>query len=141
MRVLMVDADERLLEAAQGFLWSHGYETIVARHALDCVLIMSEFPPDVLVLDRELLWGGSDGVLEWIGDRPHFADVPVVLTFHNECDEDPLGMTGLPLEHLRKPYSFAALLASIEAGLESPSSSSRSEYDLGVRMPEGQGPG
>jgi DNA-binding NtrC family response regulator len=70
---LLADPDEVLLEIVQSFLFDRGHEAEVASNGLECMSWLRQFVPDVLVLDQDLLWGGSDGVLarmiddhEWI---------------------------------------------------------------------------
>lgn len=40
---------------------------------------LREHPPDALVLEPELPWGGGDGVLALMYDDPHLACIPVMV--------------------------------------------------------------
>jgi len=39
---------------------------------------LRDFAPEVVVLDRGLLWGGSDGVISPMRETPGLLDVPVI---------------------------------------------------------------
>jgi CheY-like chemotaxis protein len=43
---------------------SLGHEVALATGGVDCAARLVQQPPDLLVLEAPLLWGGSDGVLE-----------------------------------------------------------------------------
>lgn len=110
MRVLIADADEALFALLQSFLWDRGHEAEFASDALKCLTMLREFVPDVLVLDRDLLWGGCDGVMAHMCEDPDLAAVPVILV----ANEDAPNIGGkLQVEELRKPYRLLDLLARI----------------------------
>ncbi|MBI5759780.1 MAG: response regulator [Planctomycetales bacterium] len=56
-----------------------------ADHGLECLEVLHRFAPDVIVVEPELLWGGGDGVLAVISDRPAMRHVPV-LVLTSDCD-------------------------------------------------------
>lgn len=64
--ILFVDHDIRLTDAVSRALTGRGHIVRTCSDALECVQILREFAPTVLVLDREILWGGVDGVLEYL---------------------------------------------------------------------------
>lgn len=110
MRVLLADTDEVHLEIVQSFLWDRGHEAEIATDALECLSILREFLPDVLVLDRDLLWGGSEGVLAALQDDPLLPETPVILTTDGDLEEPLVGLARLPLACLVKPYRLGDLL-------------------------------
>ena len=65
-RFLVVDHDHEFAVAVQRSLVSRGYEAEFSTDGLQCVEVMRKRMPSVLVLDPALLWGGGDGVVEWI---------------------------------------------------------------------------
>lgn len=112
MRVLIADADEALLEILQSFLWDRGHEVEVAGNGLECLTMLREFSPDALVLDRDLLWGGGEGVLAHMCEDLGLAGVPVILV----TDEDMAHRAdGHVVSWLRKPYRLSDLLAQIDS--------------------------
>ena len=52
MRILIADNDEPRLGIVQSYLWDHGHEAEIAVDGLECIAILREFVPDVLVLDQ-----------------------------------------------------------------------------------------
>ncbi len=74
IRVLLADADWKLLSRYEFFLEESGLEVAIASTALQCVELLRDFEPDVLVLEAELPWGQGDGVLDVMQTEP---DVPV----------------------------------------------------------------
>lgn len=45
-------------------------EFVRVSNALGCVSTLRLYKPDVLFLERDILWGGADGVLAWILEEP-----------------------------------------------------------------------
>lgn len=116
MRVLMADGDVTLLEAAHRYLSRRGYAVEVASNGLDCVAHLRREVPDVVVLDRKLQWGGSDGVQEFMLQAPGLSQIPVILTSDRFVPERSDGTVSPPLElQLQKPYRLADLLLHLQA--------------------------
>lgn len=115
MRVLVADTDEVVLEIIQSFLWDRGHEAEVACDGLECISILREFAPDVLVLDQDLLWGGSNGVLAQMNDDPLLPLIPVILTAQGQIDDELIALTCLPVACLQKPYRLGELLIFINS--------------------------
>lgn len=59
MRVLFADGDEAFLEVAQRYLSHRGHEVNIATNGLETVARLRRDLPDIVVLERELLWGGQ----------------------------------------------------------------------------------
>jgi DNA-binding response OmpR family regulator len=79
--ILFVDHDIKLTDAVARALTGRGHNIRACTNALECVQTLHEFAPTVLVLDRELLWGGAEGVLEYlIRDEPLMPPMVVVAT-------------------------------------------------------------
>lgn len=77
--ILFVDHDIRLTDAVYRALSAKGHDITACTDALQCVTALHETAPCVLVLDREILWGGGDGVLEYlIRDQPLMPPMVVV---------------------------------------------------------------
>lgn len=117
MRILITDGDEAFLEILQSYLWDRGHEAEVATDGLECIATLRDFVPDVLVLERDLLWGGCDGIMAQMRDDSALSETPVILM----ADEDPLEefghLTNPPLiGWLKKPFTLADLLRQIQSG-------------------------
>jgi DNA-binding response OmpR family regulator len=115
MRVLIADGDEAFLEVAQRYLSHHGHEVTIATNGLESVVILRRYVPDVVVLQRELLWGGSDGVRALMKQYPGWSEVPVILTSDDEVAEDSRFVRPPLAARLQKPYRLEELLGHLQA--------------------------
>ena len=79
IRVLMADPDESLLTLYRERLLQDGVELAVASNGLECLARLRRRPPDVLVLEPQLPWGGGEGVLAIMGEIPRLANIPVMV--------------------------------------------------------------
>lgn len=115
MRVLIADGDEVLLEVAQCYLARHGHEVKTATNGLESVAILRRDVPDVVVLQRELLWGGSDGVRAFMQQVPGWSEIPVILTSDDEVTEESCFASPPLAAQLQKPYRLEELLGHLKA--------------------------
>lgn len=129
-RILIADADREMLDVMARFFDRRGYEVVTASDGLECLSKVREWMPDVLVLEREIPWGGGVGVAEviregsWKVDDSHrgrkmrkFGDEPrlstrlvipdVVLTTTGFPEPDSKESFGFPC--LQKPFSLSKL--------------------------------
>ena len=113
MRVVLADSDHELLELVQSFLWDCGHEAEIASDGLECISILREFVPDLLVLDGDLLWGGSDGVLALMDEDLLLSEIPVVLTAEGDMADELVALSRWPVACLTKPYRLGELLAHV----------------------------
>jgi hypothetical protein len=68
------------------------------------------------VLDRELLWGGCDGVLALMQQIPGWSELPLILTSSDVMPEGFGTVAGPPvISRLRKPYRLRELLVHLQA--------------------------
>jgi CheY-like chemotaxis protein len=56
-----------------------GLRVFTARNGIDCLTQLGRVRPQVLLLDTQLLWGGSEGVLACLREDPALPRVRVVL--------------------------------------------------------------
>ena len=114
IRVLIADSDWKLLGRYEFFLEESGLEVAVADTALQCVELLRDFEPDVLVLEAELPWGQGDGVLDLMQTEP---DVPVrpVIVLSSRPEAEGLHQVGAieVAEYHQKPLSPKALREAI----------------------------
>jgi len=59
----LADSNRDLRDLHRRFFTYHGYQVETAADGLSCLEKLRHLRPDVLVLDRELPWGGGCGVL------------------------------------------------------------------------------
>ena len=115
MRVLIADGDEVLMGVAQCYLARHGHEVKTATNGLECVALLRRDVPDVVVLQRELLWGGSDGIRAFMQQVPRCSEIPVILTSDDEVPEEFCFASPPLAAQLQKPYRLEVLLSHLQA--------------------------
>lgn len=119
MRVLIADGDKVFLDIAQDYLLHCGLEVNVATNGVEAVASLRRDRPDVVVLDRELLWGGEDGVRALMRQVSRWSEIPVILTSTDVMPEESGFAAGPPVvARLRKPYRLRDLLVHLrECGM------------------------
>lgn len=114
LRVLVAHPDEAHRHLYCRSLAREGYRCVEAEHGLDCVESIRRQSPDLLVLHRDLLWGGGDGVLACLQHEPAWSRIPVVLLTRQ--DQQPPAAVQTPgrvIARLPGPVAPATLLAAI----------------------------
>jgi CheY-like chemotaxis protein len=76
---MIADSDERVLERCKRYSSLRGIALRTAKGGVECLDELRRSPPDVLVLDLDLPWGGGDGVLTVMHEDASLARIPVVL--------------------------------------------------------------
>lgn len=76
--VLIADQDVDLARLYCRFLTKHGLTTAAVASGLECLGMVHDREPRVLVLDHELPWGDGEGVLACL--RADGLSLPVILT-------------------------------------------------------------
>lgn len=114
IRVLIADSDLKLLGRYELFLKGSGLEVVTANTALQCVELLRDCEPDVLVLEAELPWGQGDGVLDLMQTEP---DVPVcpVIVLSSRPEAEGLHQVGAieVAEYHQKPVSPKSLREAV----------------------------
>lgn len=111
MRVLIADGDEEFLEIAQEYLSNCRLEVNTARNGLEAVASLQRGLPSVFVLERELLWGGSDGVCALMRRVPGWSEIPLILTSCDAMPDDSNSVASPPVvARLQKPFRLRDLL-------------------------------
>jgi DNA-binding response OmpR family regulator len=112
--VLIADSDPELLELLEEYLSEQGFSVVTASGALDCMIELRRSPPDVLLLDWDLQWGGGDGVLARLRVETDIPAMSVVLMTSSAVAELPQEPGGKArLSYLRKPFLADCLLESL----------------------------
>jgi DNA-binding NtrC family response regulator len=114
--LLIAEADKELRDAYRMFFKIHNYEAIMTTDGLDCLLSLRRVKPVVLLLDTDLRWGGSDGVLDALRTEDPVPWVPVILTTTGETYRNLADLVRPPVVRcLRKPFSLKMLLESVRS--------------------------
>lgn len=112
-QLLIADSDTTTLDRCRPYFSNRGYQVEVAANGLRCLQALRRLPPDILVVERELLWGGGDGILAWLRESsPRWPGV-VVLT-SGEFDALPFELAPPVKALLPRPYSMLTLFERIQ---------------------------
>lgn len=68
-QLLLCESNPGCLARTREFLTRRGFDVCVASNGLECMELLREVRPDVVVLDWEMPWGGGDGVLALLQDE------------------------------------------------------------------------
>lgn len=132
MRILIADADRSFLENFQSYMWDNGYDVETATNGLECDAILYRYVPDILVIDRELLWGGCEGVLAQMQADSTLSQIPVVILVANTDDEYQGLSNPSVVAWMQKPFQLRDSLDQITWAL----GMYRPEGGLVLRRPE-----
>jgi DNA-binding response OmpR family regulator len=79
VRVLIADPDAYALDNHREYLERQGFDVGTATTGLECLEMLRECAPNVLVLEPSILWGGGDGVLAVMHEEADIPLVPVIV--------------------------------------------------------------
>jgi DNA-binding response OmpR family regulator len=115
--VLIAESNAELCDIYQGFLGNFGFEVVTASDGLECVEQLRQVNPAVLVLDWEILWGGGDGILAWLGENRAHSDVRVVVAGTRDFTPHAPDFNPRVVHILPKPMHLTSLLECVHAAL------------------------
>jgi CheY-like chemotaxis protein len=79
MRILVASSSVFRQQFYQEVVEKLGHEISVTSGGLDCVSQLRASPPDLLILEAPLHWGGAEGVLEVAQNELGSRELPVIL--------------------------------------------------------------
>lgn len=121
MRILITEGDKRLREQLQAFLLQHGHDARTASDGLECVDILRNFVPEILILDCDLLWGGYQGVIALVKETPKLSRSQIVLISELDPRHDISGtLDSMRLDWLREPFHQSDLITLMKTNNRSP---------------------
>ncbi|WP_368642890.1 response regulator [Castellaniella ginsengisoli] len=115
MRILVVEDEPKLAEVLRTYLLAAGYEARCAGDGLAVMPLISEWSPDLVLLD--LMLPGRDG-LELCRDIRSRTSIPVIMvTARTEEIDRLLGLELGADDYICKPYSPREVVARVKAVL------------------------
>ncbi len=112
--ILIAVADVLLRDSYALLFAEQGYRVVTASGGLDCLNKLCRVVPEVLVLDKELLWGGGDGVLAVLRGGGNTLWPPVILLTHDRSDGLHNAQPAPVVICLQKPIRLDDLLIKVE---------------------------
>lgn len=119
MRILIADADRNFLESFQSSMWDFGHDAELATTGLECSAILYRFIPDVLIIERDLLWGGCDGILAKMQDSDALSQIPVIILASDPQDTDSELASPPVVACIQKPCQMRDALEQILSAVRS----------------------
>jgi DNA-binding response OmpR family regulator len=114
-KLVIADSDTDLCHVFQRFLTDRGYEVEIASDGLSCMEKVRRLRPAALMLDRELSWGGGDGVLAWLREEWPISAPAVVITASARYVLDvAVDLTPPVVKFLPKPFLVRDLLETLQ---------------------------
>ncbi|MBI5055795.1 MAG: response regulator transcription factor [Nitrospirae bacterium] len=115
-RILAVDDDKDILKVLKANLQLNEYEVDTADNWAKAQSLISEYPPDLILLDLTLPDG--DGIEICRGLRKDFPQIPVImLTARDKVSDKVIGLESGADDYVVKPFETLELLARIKACL------------------------
>lgn len=116
--LLIAEGDAELRDVFTTYLTWHGYEVVTASDGLDCLNKLRQEMPAILVLDRELRWGGGDGVPACLREESATQGVSVILMVTDETSQGAAHEIEPPVaKFLPKPFPLTTLLETVRGVL------------------------
>jgi DNA-binding response OmpR family regulator len=110
--VLIADDEPMIRESVSRILEARGHEVISVGEAEDARATLHHRLPDVAVVDWKMP-GGGEAVVQALLDTGRFQGRIIVISGAHE-HALPLNLRKRGVMHLRKPFSFAHLVALVE---------------------------
>lgn len=120
LKVLIVDDDDDLLEMVTLVLRTHGIEVFSLNDHADFFTILSNYKPDLVVLDIYL--GDADGreLCKQVKNTEEFSDTPVLLYSAGHISSSSIEDCQAN-DFLQKPFDISMLLKRIRQQVPQPS--------------------
>ena len=112
--ILIAEADTKLCGTYKHMFDGSGLLVETAADGLDCWTKLRASSPDALMIDVNLLWGGSDGVLARLREDSDGEAYPEVFVMGDDPPGCSLGRVGIAAERcFRKPLEMGTVVDSI----------------------------
>lgn len=134
MKILLAGKDEKSLDMLSAYLSDTGHEVETARNGLGCIAHLRSSLPDLLIMEQDLLWGGSNGVLSRMNDDSVLSTIPVIL-LETHAESETEQQSPQIIAHFVSPFRPRDLMR-LQQYLGKPDLSRRLDSLLRVRRPQ-----
>jgi len=116
--LLIAEADAELRSIYERLSCGLGFPVETAADGLECWTKLRSRPPDALIVDVEIPWGGGEGVLACLRDEAGDQQVPAVFVTGDDSPEVLSRRFGIPLKRcFQKPFHLGWLVDSACAAI------------------------
>jgi two-component system OmpR family response regulator len=115
IKILVVDDEPNILQFLELGLQNEGFDVLTAQDGITAVTLAQQFAPHLVILD--IMMPGMNGfeVCRMLKQKEQIAII--MLTAREEVEDRVKGLTLGADDYMVKPFSFAELLARIQARL------------------------
>lgn len=117
-KILMVDDDLDLVDSTRMILSLEGYEMLVAESGTECLEILKNEKPDLILLDIEMPKMDGWEVCKKIKTDEKTWDIPVVIYTGNSTEEDKKKSLEYADAHINKPSRTEHILEVVNSFLK-----------------------
>ncbi|MFM9964902.1 MAG: response regulator [Planctomycetaceae bacterium] len=134
--ILIADDDRESAMLCENYLHRCGYRVLLASGGVECLTILRQEAPAVIVASVNMPWGGADGLLDCLSEESNSLPGPNVILTGHTASENVTALREMPgvFRYLRKPFLMGRLLddvRAIELGLRD---ASRPNWSLRIRQ-------
>ena len=118
-KILLVEDDRGMLDVMRRYLENRGFAVVFTDNGSEALMLVHDCRPDLVIADAGLPGLDGFGLCKAVKSSPETAGVPVIMISGNKtADEDIVAGYGKGADdYLTKPFSFAVLVAKINAVL------------------------
>src|SRR3990172_12676577 len=104
--LLIAEDDPELADLYQHYLVRCGYRVFTASSGVECLSILRNESPAVVVASVDVPWGGADGLVDYLREESRQRWVPSVILTGCTADENVAALREEPcvFRYLRKPF-------------------------------------
>lgn len=115
--ILIAENDLELAELYQRYLNRNGFRALTASGGVECLSILRNESPAVIMASVDLLWGGADGLVDCLREEFEERWTPSVILTGCTAEENVAELREEPcvFRYLRKPFLMGRLLDCIHA--------------------------
>lgn len=115
--ILIADDDCESTRLYENYLNRCGYRVLTASGGVECLPIIREESPVVIVVAVNMPWGGADGLLDCLSEKPGLQCGPNVILTGYMADENVTALCEMPcvFRYLRKPFLMGRLVDYVRA--------------------------
>ncbi|MGE3806452.1 MAG: hypothetical protein AB7K24_17425 [Gemmataceae bacterium] len=118
--ILIAESDGEMLTLLERYLHLRGYRVDAAVGGAECLAKLADLHPDVLILDEDLSWGGSNGVLTRMQEDDDVPLTPTLVLYHPLEPPDPAYRA--VVGKLEKPFHLCELADKAYQAVQAPPS-------------------
>ena len=117
--ILICDDTPKNIQVLGTILMDKGYQVTVAEDGTECLKMLEDVNPDLILLDVMMPYLDGYQTCEKIKSNPKFEDIPIIfLSAKNEVEDIIKGLEMGAVDYVSKPFNSLELLQRVKTQLE-----------------------